>query len=360
MHKEVVRMKRTARILLCCFLLSLFVLAGCRQEEAPLPDAGTEEPAGPADSTELKISDYFPILQNARYVYQGEGNEYASYSVYNDYTAENKVQQRVDNGGTVMAKVIAITEGHLLQTFSSGESYYREDHLDAAGAEEILLMEPLAAGTAWTLADGRTRTIANLSVAVSTPAGDYDALEVTTAGNGDTATHYYAKDVGLVKAVYVSGESEISSTLSAIENDVPLTQRIRFFYPNVDEDRIYYADREVDFRTNDVTKDVIAGAYQEVPPGVEKVFSVNTAVNSLYRGSDGLVYLDLNQAFLTEMNAGSAYEAMILDCIADTFGSYYQTDKVVLTIEGGPYLSGHFAFGEGEYLEADVTDAAPL
>ncbi|MPM73475.1 Acetate kinase [bioreactor metagenome] len=67
-----------------------------------------------------------------------------------------------------------------------------------------------------------------------------------------------------------------------------------------------------------------------------------------------MVYIDLNRAFMTEMNAGSEYEGMILQSIANTFGGYFQSDKVILTIDNALYESGHFAFMKGEYLGVDM------
>lgn len=300
------------------------------------------------------------MTENTRYVYQGEGNEYASYDVYPDFTSENQVQQRIDNGGTVIAKVIALSDGKLVQTYSSGETYDRENGLNKTGEEEVLLAEPIVKGTAWTLKDGSTRTITGTSASVSTPSGQYDALEVTTQGTNGTTIQYYAKDVGLIQTVYGSGESQISSTLGSIEKDVPLTQTVRFFYPDTDQDKIYYEEKKVDFYTNDLTKDVLAKAYREVPSGAAKVFSENAGINRLFLNDDGSVSLDLNRAFLTEMNAGSGYESAILQCLANTFGDYYHTDKVVLTIEGSPYSSGHFKFQEGEFLQADLSNAIQL
>lgn len=347
-------MKYTAKLLAAfCFLLAL---SGCQNGSVSTPNTSSNTDT----SEELKASDYFPMAENTRYVYQGEGNEYASYDVYHDYTTKNQVQQRINNGGTVIAKVIALSDGKLIQTYSSGETYYRENCLNKTGEEEVLLAEPIVKDTAWTLKDGSTRTITSTSVSVSTPSGHYDAVEVTTQGANGTTTQYYAKDVGLIKTVYGSGESQISSTLGSIEKDVPLTQTVRFFYPNVDQDKIYYNEKEIDFYTNDVTKDVIAKTYREVPNGVAKVFSENTAINSLFLNDDGSVSVDLNRAFLIEMNAGSGYESAILQCIANTFGYYYNTDKVVLTIEGKPYSSGHFVFQEGEFLQADLSNAVQL
>lgn len=347
-------MKNTAKFFaVFCLLLAL---SGCQNGATSTPNtsSNTNKPE------ELKASDYFPVTENTRYVYQGEGNEYASYDVYPDFTSENQVQQRIDNGGTVLAKVIALTDGKLVQTYSSGEIYYRENDLNKSGEKEILLAEPIAKGTAWSLEDGSTRTITGTSASVSTPSGHYDALEVTTQGTNGTTIQYYAKGVGLIKTVYGSGGSQISSTLGSIEKDVPLTQTVRFFFPNLDQDKIYYEKKEIDFYTNDVTKDAIAKAYREVPNGAAKVLSENTEINSLFLNDDGSVSLDLNQAFLTEMNAGSGYESAILQCLANTFGDYYNTDKVVLTIEGKPYSSGHFEFQEGEFLQADLSNAIQL
>jgi len=336
-----------------CLLLAL---SGCQSGSTSTPNtsSNTNMPE------ELKASDYFPKAENTRYVYQGEGNEYAFYDAYPDFTSENQIQLRIDNGGTILTMVIAHSDGKLVQTYSSGETYDRENHLNKTGEEEVLLAEPIAKGTAWTLKDGSTRTITDTSASVSTPSGHYDALEVTTQGPNGTIIQYYAKDIGLIKIVYGSGGSQISSTLSSVEKDVPLTQTVRFFYPNVDLDKIYYEEKEIVLYTNDVTKDVIAKAYREVPNGAAKVFSENTETNSLFLNDDGSVSLDLNQAFLKEMNAGSGYESAILQCIANTFGDYYNTDKVVLTIEGSPYSSGHFKFQEGEFLQADLINAIPL
>lgn len=336
----------------CFFIASFFLLQGCTKQETPTPEP--EEPAG------LTVADYFPITENTKYVYEGEGMEYASFTVFIDYTSENQVQQRVDNSGTVMAQVITIADGKATMTYSSGESYYRENSLNKTNAQEVLLTEPIEEGTQWTLPDGRTRKIGGTAVAIPTPAGNYETVEVITENEGSTDTRYYAKDVGLVKAVFEADDYTISSTLAAIESDMPFTQTIRFYYPNVDSETIYYVDKELTFRTNDVTTEILATAYKEVPDGVGKVISENTVINSLSLGDDGTPHVDFNRAFLTEMNAGSGYESMILSSIADTFGGYYNTDKVLLTVDGALYESGHFAFAEGETIAADFDSAVYL
>lgn len=301
----------------------------------------------------IGIKDYYPIKENTRYVYEGKGNEYASYDVFIDYTLEGKIQQRVNNGGTEMAEVIELKDGKLSRLFSREEVYYRENLLEKKGdKEEILLMEPLVKGTTWTLKDSRVKTITGTSVDITTPAGSYKTIEVTTEGPNDKIIDYYAKDIGLVKTVFVAGESEITSSLSKIEENVALKQKVDFYYPDINDDKIYYKTKDISFKTNDITKKVLEEAYKEiVNNNTGKVFSSNTKINSLYLNNDNMVYIDLNKAFITEMNAGTRYEAMILQSIANTFGKYYNSEKVILTIDKKLYESGHIAMKKGEYIK---------
>ena len=50
------------------------------------------------------------------------------------------------------------------------------------------------------------------------------------------------------------------------------------------------------------------------------------------------------------MNAGSGYEAMLLQALARTFGGWYGVKSVVLTIDGDNYSSGHIYFEDGEAI----------
>jgi hypothetical protein len=54
------------------------------------------------------------------------------------------------------------------------------------------------------------------------------------------------------------------------------------------------------------------------------------------------------------MNAGAAYESMILQCIANTFGNYYHAESLILTIEGKPYESGHISMEEGQWIPVET------
>ena len=70
----------------------------------------------------------------------------------------------------------------------------------------------------------------------------------------------------------------------------------------------------------------------------------------MYLNQDNNLYIDLNEAFLTEMNVGSGMEEAILQSIVNTFGHYYGVEKVSLTIDNKLYSSGHISMEKGEFF----------
>ena len=298
----------------------------------------------------LTIKDFFCYKEDTKYVYEGKGNEYASYNVLVDYLTGNRVQLRSNNGGTETVKVLENTDGKLTMLLSRGECYYRENLTQSPSSNaEILLKEPLITGTTWTLADNRKRYISNVEVEVPTPSGKYKTLEVTTNGKADKTLDYYAPNVGLVKTVFISNGGEISSSLSKIENNVLFTQSLEFYYPNVNGINLNFVYKQLIFKTNEITRIKIQTAYKDLPKGnIGRVLSPNAGIKSLYLNKDTMVYVDFTKEFVSEMNAGSGYESMILQSITNTLGRYYNVNKVYLTVEGNPYASGHIIMKKGE------------
>lgn len=363
----------------CFFLGFAFIfLTGCNifkpgsntpspsSSATPLPTSSTSS-ASPASSptpavtasndgntSAYYIKDYYPFKSNVKYTYEGKGNEYASYTVFVDYLTSNREQIRIDNGGTEAVKVLENKDGELRLIFSQGEIYYRENFTTKSNSKpEILLKEPLVKGTSWALDGGKTRSITGTAVDITTPSGNYKCIEVTTTGGGNTTKDYYALNKGLVKSVFIAGStsntSEISSTLSKLESNIPLIQNVKFYYPNGADDVNYVINRKLSFNTNDITKEVFKKYFVEVPNSKSgKLISANTQINYLYLNNDNMVYVDFSKELVSEMNAGSGYEGMILQCITNTIGDYYNAKKVYITIEGKPYSSGHIMMKQGE------------
>ncbi|MBC8015546.1 MAG: GerMN domain-containing protein, partial [Sporomusaceae bacterium] len=294
-------------LIVMSLIFSLVLLSSCADKNTVPQD----------NKLSLTIKDYFSFEENTTYVYEGKGNEYASYHVLVDYLTENRVQLRSNNGGTEMVKVLENKDGKLTMLLSRAECYYRENLMQNPSSNpEILLQEPLVKGTSWTLTDNRKRYISNTEIEVITPAGKYNALEVTTEGKDYKIADYYAPKVGLVKTVFSANENEISSSLSKIEKNSSFTQTVQFYYPDVNEDTLYFANKQLSFRTNDITKIIFEKAFKEAPKeNVIKVLSPNVKIKSLYLNNDNTVYVDFTKELVSEMNAGSGTEGMILQSI---------------------------------------------
>lgn len=373
-------MKKTLWIFI--LFVSILCFSGCEQLNAlvnPYPDASPvsdtntentpsvtppEEEAKPSENQqpEYQIKDLFPFKENTKYIYEGKGSEYASFTTWVDYIKENRMQLRKNNGGTEVVQVLELAEGALKRKFFKEECYYREDFTSKSGVnEEILIKEPLMKGNTWTLSDGRKRTISNLDVPITTPLGSFKALEVTTTGTDEAKViDYYVPNTGLVKTVSTSNGNEVTSTLTSISSSTN-TQGIKFFYPNINDEKIYYITKNLSFHTNDLTKIEIEKVFKESPnKDLAKLLGPATKIKSLYLNKDNMVYVDFTKDLVNEMNAGSNTEEMILQCITNTIGEYYGVTKVYITIDGKPYSSGHIVMKKGEAFTVKTKDCSEL
>jgi len=326
----------------------MLLLVSCKDGNA------VKEPNNIPDA--LSIKDYYPLAENTKYTYKGEGNEFASYTVYIDYLNKKRVQTRTNNGGTEVVRVLELNEGQLNELFSRAETYFREDFTnDEYTTSKVLLKEPLKEGNSWSSEENSTSTITSINKEIVTPEGNIESIEVTTENPQGTIFEYYAKNKGLIKVINKGASYEVSSTLSSVENNVPLTQTLTLFYPDIDGVNLRTIDVPISFNTNDEPKDIISKVVKDL--SVYEIISPNTKINELhFNKDDNSVYIDLSKEFVTEMNAGAGFENMILKSLANTLGKYYNVQNIYLTIDGGLYESGHILLEKGEPLIVDYNN----
>jgi Spore germination protein len=321
------------------------------------PEKVTEDDTSGTDGQQTngkKLLEYIPLQADTEYVYEGKGSEFATYTRTVDYidATNNKIQVRTNNGGTETVSVIEVKNGAVSVIYKINECYYRDSFMDITLEDkdkEVLLMEPLVKGTAWTLPNGSKRTITAMDVKVDTPSGQYTTIEVTTKGKDGTTKDYYAPKVGLIKSVFGLGDNEISSTLSKVTTDATLTQNINVYYVDENE-KMYTKPLKLTFKTNDVTRTVLEKALRQdaVKESYQPLISTNTKINSMYKGTDDIAYVDFSADLTKDMNLGSGFETLVLQCITNTVGDYYGVKKVYLTVAGKPYESGHILMKKGE------------
>lgn len=350
------------------FIVSLILFTSCNKSAANTNINNTSKNISenstnttlPSNDTShnYTIKDYYPFKGDVKFNYEGTGNEFASKTIYVDFIKDNKIQLRSINGGTTMGQVIQYENGELSLVYSRGEFYYKDDLTSLpSNTKEILLKEPLQKGTSWTLSDGRKRSITGIDISVDTPAGKYKALEVTTTDNNSVTKDYYAPNIGVVKTVFTSGGSTITTALKNMTNDSSVSQTIKFYYPKMtDTDvSIMFKKSTVDLKTNDTIKNIFQSNFRKsLINGAQSLISNNTKINTLYlNDSEKVVYVDFSKELITEMNAGSSMENGIITSIVNTLGDYFNVKEVRLTIDGKEYASGHIAMKKGENFKVN-------
>jgi predicted small secreted protein len=352
------RVKKPYLILAAILVLTSGVLAGCKPSNTTNGNSnGNGNSNSNGNETVYTISDYYPFTANLKTVYEGQGNEFASKTEYVDYIKGDKIQIRSDNGGTVTATVLQNLNGELVQLNSKGEVYYKQDMTSETAAQNVVLLkEPLKTGTEWTLPDGTKRAITGVDVDVTTPSGDYKALEVTTTYTDSTTKDYYALNKGLVKSVWSSNGSEVSSSLKESVADAAYTSIIRMynFQVTATDIQTVYKDVSVSLKTNEDIKAVFEKNFRETLGAgtyTTPLMSLNTAINSVnVKPDEGIAYVDFTGQFVSEMNAGTTKETGVLRSVANTLGYYYGVNKVIITLDGAQYSSGHIFMEPGEYF----------
>lgn len=206
------------RLLQFGMILLLVLAAGCAQTAAP--PAGNE-PAAPGNNAPhpaaITVQSYFPVTAGSSWTYQGEGNEYASFTREVIFSRDNRGQFKESNGGTVSSAVFEVSPDAVTRIFFKGEEYQPDNLLnrpDFIGNDNtILIKAPLTAGTTWTNAAIEKR-IVSLDATVATPAGKFEkCLQVEAYTPDSVVTEFYKENVGLVKREFKSGDAVISSSL---------------------------------------------------------------------------------------------------------------------------------------------------
>lgn len=185
---------------------------------------GQDNPPGnditPTNTGTEKVGDYFPITPGSRWVYLGEGNEYASYTQEAMYTEDNMAQFVSDNGGTVMTSIFEIHDDYVKRVYQEGETYNPDNYLKAGftpNDDTILLQAPIKIGASWTNS-GSTREIVSVNSNVDTPAGSFDnCIKVKVSFENSTTYEYYHKNTGMIKSEFHSDGAVVTSTLEEFE-----------------------------------------------------------------------------------------------------------------------------------------------
>lgn len=335
-------MKKTFLIVAMLLVLSV-VFTGCAKKNQIGGDGKTKK--------EMKVTDYFPVAENLYWEYEGIGNEFAGGRVDTEFIEGNKVQLSQNNGGTVVAKVFEVSDEGIKLINSIEESYFRINYLKKEPSrEEYFLKSPLKENNSWQDKD-TTWTIGSLDEKVRVPAGEFTCIKVVGKSGDSTVERYFAKGVGLVKQKFIQGDMVVEENLSKFgdaEKDNSLPEKeLAIYYPSKNVDELL-EDRVVEkFKTGETLAERITELLKEEK---YRVLSENAKLLDVKK-EDGVLRLNFSKELISGMNAGSGYEALLIDSIVNTYGKNFEAEGVILNVEGKGYESGHFVFGKDEVLK---------
>lgn len=184
----------------------------------PLQVQNITVPVQTPESMIIVLGDYYPLYKGNKWVYQGTGNEYASFSREVLFTEGNLAQTLEINGGADVTKILQINGNTITEIFKREEPSAPVNLLhEKANEQRILLKSPLSIGTKWI--DGNTQIeIVDTAATVKTSAGTFkNCIKImsTFAGDNSVMYQYYAKGVGMVQQDFIVGEEKISSSLES-------------------------------------------------------------------------------------------------------------------------------------------------
>lgn len=173
--------------------------------------------------TKVDLRAYFPIREDMLYKYQGEGNEYATFTTETKFVKDNLIQVHKNNGGTEIASVYRV-EKEKVVLLQENPEFYSDTNLlndvdDKADAKEIILKLPLKVGEKWDNAKKR-REIVAIDEQLTTPAGNfYDVVKVKVASIEEDrdfeSYEYYAKNIGLIMLESRGEDYQVTSKLKS-------------------------------------------------------------------------------------------------------------------------------------------------
>lgn len=190
------------------------LLTGCNEEIK-------NEPVHPIVQDQMSLLTFFPPDGSIAY-FQGEGNEFASFTLQTTYLDPQHIAQVEDNGGVTLLKIYRITDSKIeliyREPVDSNPRLPSSTEVAAYPVLETVLQQPIQVGTSF-----QGWTIQSLTAKVDTGTKVYsNVIQVTRTEDQFTTTNYFAHGVGLIKKEdRIESDQEqpfvVTSTLQKIE-----------------------------------------------------------------------------------------------------------------------------------------------
>ena len=114
---------------------------------------------------------------------------------------------------------------------------------------------------------------------------------------------------------------------------------------------------EGDQSANALINELKKSPNEDIQPALSSDITLNSYTID---NENSIITLDFSSNFVSAQNLGAGAESSTLAAICNTFGSYFNVENVIITLDGKPYSSGHILMTEGETFKVDLTNPVEL
>lgn len=145
------------------------------------------------------------------------------------------------------------------------------------------------------------------------------------------------------------------------KNDTEKQVNAKIYYYDAVSDKIVYINKSINVTDDNVAKILVdelkKSPNAEISPSISNEITLNSS--SLDK-KNSTIAIDFSSNFVSAQELGGGSEYSILTAIVNTFGSYFNVENVLITLDGKPYSSGHILMNEGEAFKVNLNDAIEL
>lgn len=135
----------------------------------------------------------------------------------------------------------------------------------------------------------------------------------------------------------------------------------KIYYYDVVTDKIVYINKVIKIEDNKTATALVNELKKSPNDDISPSISSEIILNSANVDKDtSTITVDFSSNFVSAQNLGAGAESSTLTAICNTFGSYFNVDNVIITLDGKPYSSGHILKAEGEAFKVDLKSSIEL
>ncbi|MDI9215346.1 GerMN domain-containing protein [Clostridium tertium] len=175
-----------------------------------------------------------------------------------------------------------------------------------------------------------------------------------------------ASNISNNEATLIDEEDNINDNTQSDKYDISnsnetITDNANIYYYDVVTDKIVYISKTIEIKDKAVAtalvKELKKAPSEEIASALNSDISLNSAkVDS----ENDTIKLDFSSNFVEAQNLGSGPESSTLTAICNTFGDYFNVSKVIITLDGKPYTSGHISMKDGDIFKVNLDNTFEL